>query len=181
MNEVICPNCKKAFKIDEAGYADILKQVRDTEFDKQLQERLALAEKDKNNAIELAKEKFSGQLRDALSEKENEISKLKAELGNADLNKSLADINQMSEEARLTVVPVTLEACKVVVDYQEHLPSDFFGQAKDDTKTFFGVSSGMVFVGERGSLPTDKGSNRNEGRVTLSWGIVFSIKVVVVS
>ena len=74
MNEVICPNCKKAFKIDEAGYADILKQVRDTEFDKQLQERLALAEKDKNNAIELAKEKFSGQLRDALSEKENEIS-----------------------------------------------------------------------------------------------------------
>lgn len=90
MNEVICPNCKKAFKIDEAGYADILKQVRDTEFDKQLQERLALAEKDKNNAIELAKEKFSGQLRDALSEKENEISKLKAELGNADLNKSLA-------------------------------------------------------------------------------------------
>lgn len=90
MNEVICPNCKKAFKIDEAGYADILKQVRDTEFDKQLQERLALAEKDKNNAIELAKEKFSGQLRDALSEKEGEISKLKAELGNADLNKSLA-------------------------------------------------------------------------------------------
>ena len=90
MNEVICPNCKKAFKIDEAGYADILKQVHDTEFDKQLQERLALAEKDKNNAIALAQEKFSGQLRDALSEKEGEISQLKAELGNADLNKSLA-------------------------------------------------------------------------------------------
>lgn len=90
MSEVICPNCKKAFKIDEAGYADILKQVHDTEFDKQLQKRLALAEQDKNNAIELAKEKFSGQLRDALSEKHDEISKLKAELSNADIKKSLA-------------------------------------------------------------------------------------------
>jgi len=40
MNEVVCPNCHKAFKIDEAGYADILKQVRDDEFDKQLLERL---------------------------------------------------------------------------------------------------------------------------------------------
>jgi len=33
MHEIICPHCKKAFKIDEAGYADILKQVRDIEFE----------------------------------------------------------------------------------------------------------------------------------------------------
>jgi uncharacterized protein YbaR (Trm112 family) len=45
MHEIICPHCKKAFKIDEAGYADILKQVRDSEFDQQLHERLELAEK----------------------------------------------------------------------------------------------------------------------------------------
>ena len=47
MNEINCPHCDKAFKIDEAGYADILKQVRDSEFDQQLHDRLALAEKDK--------------------------------------------------------------------------------------------------------------------------------------
>jgi hypothetical protein len=41
MNEIICPHCDKAFKIDEAGYADILKQVRDGDFEKQLNERLA--------------------------------------------------------------------------------------------------------------------------------------------
>ena len=35
MNEIICPNCNKAFKIDESGYADILKQVRNSEFEKQ--------------------------------------------------------------------------------------------------------------------------------------------------
>ncbi len=48
MNEVICPHCHKAFKIDEAGYADILKQVRDSAFKSaHLHERLELAEKDK--------------------------------------------------------------------------------------------------------------------------------------
>jgi len=43
MHEIICPHCGKAFKIDEAGYADILKQVRDSEFEQQLHERLELA------------------------------------------------------------------------------------------------------------------------------------------
>jgi hypothetical protein len=45
MHEIICPHCHKAFKIDEAGYADILKQVRDGDFEKQLHERLELAER----------------------------------------------------------------------------------------------------------------------------------------
>ena len=47
----MCPHCGKAFKIDEAGYADILKQVRDGEFEQQLHERLELAEQDKRNAV----------------------------------------------------------------------------------------------------------------------------------
>lgn len=51
MNEIICPHCKKAFKVDEAGYADILKQVHDSEFEKQLHERLELAEKDFSDII----------------------------------------------------------------------------------------------------------------------------------
>lgn len=45
MTEISCPHCGKAFKIDETGYADILKQVHDKEFDAQLHERLELAEK----------------------------------------------------------------------------------------------------------------------------------------
>ena len=44
MNEIICPHCHKAFKVDEAGYADILKQVRDHQFEEELHNRLALAE-----------------------------------------------------------------------------------------------------------------------------------------
>ena len=44
MNDIQCPHCGKAFKIDESGYADILRQVRDHVFEQQIQERLALAE-----------------------------------------------------------------------------------------------------------------------------------------
>jgi len=55
MHEIICPHCSKAFKIDEAGYADILKQVRDGEFEQALHERLELAEREKRDAIALAK------------------------------------------------------------------------------------------------------------------------------
>ena len=58
MNELICPNCKKEFKVDEAGFADILKQVRDHQFEEEIQSRLALAEKDKESAIKLAEANF---------------------------------------------------------------------------------------------------------------------------
>lgn len=80
MTEISCPHCGKAFKIDEAGYGDILKQVRDKEFDAQLYERLELAEKDKLNAIELAKERLSRELQVEAQQKEATINDLKAQL-----------------------------------------------------------------------------------------------------
>ena len=65
MHEIICPHCSKAFKIDETGYADILKQVRDSEFDQLLHDRLALAEKEKESAMELARTKLASELQQA--------------------------------------------------------------------------------------------------------------------
>lgn len=62
MQEINCPHCGKAFKIDESGYADILKQVRDSEFDQALHDRLALAEKEKQSAVELAMAKAASEL-----------------------------------------------------------------------------------------------------------------------
>ena len=67
MHEIIRPQCGKAFKVDEAGYADILKQVRDSEFEKQSHERLELAEQDRRNAVELAQTKVASELRKARS------------------------------------------------------------------------------------------------------------------
>jgi hypothetical protein len=90
MHEIICPHCKKAFKVDEAGYADILKQVRDSEFEQQLHERLELAEKDKQNAVELAKEKFSSEIQKAAATKDAEIQELKAKLSASETAQKLA-------------------------------------------------------------------------------------------
>ena len=70
MHEIICPHCSKAFKIDEAGYADILKQVRDGDFDKQLRERLELAEREKRDAIALAEAKVANELQKAAAVKD---------------------------------------------------------------------------------------------------------------
>ena len=76
MNEISCPHCGKAFKIDEAGYADILKQVRDHAFEEQLNERLKLADKDKANELALAEEKLNRQFQSKAQEKDT-IQKLK--------------------------------------------------------------------------------------------------------
>lgn len=90
MHEIICPHCDKAFKIDETGYADIVKQVRDSEFSHQLHERLELAEQDKQNAIELAKEKLASELQKTAAAKDAEIQKLQARLDAGDVSKKLA-------------------------------------------------------------------------------------------
>ncbi|MFN8408319.1 MAG: DUF2130 domain-containing protein [Flavobacteriales bacterium] len=80
MNEIICPHCHKAFKIDEAGYADIIKQVRDREFEKTIHERLEAAEKEKKTAIELAEAKVAGKLEKEVAKKDAEIKLLKEEV-----------------------------------------------------------------------------------------------------
>jgi hypothetical protein len=90
MHEIICPHCAKAFKIDEAGYADILKQVRDDVFEQQLHERLALAEQDKHNAVELATTRVASQLQQTAAAKDAEIQGLKAKLDAGEVARRLA-------------------------------------------------------------------------------------------
>lgn len=96
MHEIICPHCKKAFKIDEAGYADILKQVRDSAFEQQLHERLELAERDKLNAIKLAETKAANEMQRAAAAKDVEIQELRAKLDASDVAQKLAVIEALS-------------------------------------------------------------------------------------
>ncbi|HET9057306.1 MAG TPA: DUF2130 domain-containing protein [Chitinophagaceae bacterium] len=79
MNEIICPNCKKAFKVDEAGFADILKQVRDHQFEAELLNRLALADKEKESAVKLAEANVRSSLQEQLANKDKELTELKAQ------------------------------------------------------------------------------------------------------
>ena len=78
MNEIICPNCKKAFKVDEAGFADILKQVRDHQFEEELEKRLKLADNEKENAIKLAEATLKNKMQEDLAKKDKESLELKA-------------------------------------------------------------------------------------------------------
>ena len=101
MNEIICPHCKKAFKVDEAGFADIVKQVRDHQFQEELENRLTLAEKEKESAVKLAEANLKNRLQEdiakkdrelseKLADKEVEIAKIKAKLDSAELEKKLS-------------------------------------------------------------------------------------------
>lgn len=98
MNEIICPNCKKAFKVDEAGFADILKQVRDHQFEEELQNRLNLAEKEKESAIKLAEANIRNSLQEQLAKKDRELTELKTQselLLSEKLNKKESEITQL--------------------------------------------------------------------------------------
>lgn len=105
MNEIKCPHCGKAFKVDEAGYADILKQVRDSEFNQQLHERLELAERDKQNAVELAETKVANELQKDVVARDAEIQGLKAMLDAGEVARKLAvtDAVNAAEKERDTL------------------------------------------------------------------------------
>ena len=101
MNEIICPNCKKAFKVDEAGFADILKQVRDHQFEEDIQNRLKLAEKEKDSAIKLAEAAVRNSLQDQLSKKDKELLEMKAHselVLSEKLNKKESEIIQLKSK-----------------------------------------------------------------------------------
>lgn len=108
MNEIICPNCNKAFKVDEAGFADILKQVRDHQFEEELLTRLNLAEKEKESAVKLAEANVRNSLQEQLAKKDNELTEIKAQkaselqqlkskLDNAEVEKKLA-VNEATQK-----------------------------------------------------------------------------------
>ena len=90
MNEIICPHCSKAFKIDETGYADIVRQVHDAEFEQALHERLLLAAQEKEAALALAQAKSASEAERMAANKDAEILALKARLEAVGVEKRLA-------------------------------------------------------------------------------------------
>ncbi len=94
MNEIVCPHCQKAFKVDESGYAEILKQVHDKDFEKQLADRIKAMDEANRLATENAVLKAKNDI-----EKERDLLKaqLKAEIANAETAKQLAVANALAE------------------------------------------------------------------------------------
>jgi hypothetical protein len=130
MNEIICPNCKKVFKVDEAGFADILKQVRDHQFEEELQKRLSLADKEKESAVKLAEASVRSSLQDQLAQKDRQLTELKAQselalseklnLKDAELTQLKAKIDNVEVEKKLAVN----EAVQKVAKERDDLAND---------------------------------------------------------
>ena len=79
MQEIKCPNCGQVFQVDETGYAQIVQQIRDKEFEMELDRREAeLAEK-KNNDLRMLRMEQEQILKDTVSDKEAELTKQKNE------------------------------------------------------------------------------------------------------
>jgi hypothetical protein len=106
MKDIICPNCNTAFKLDDAGFADILKQVRDEQFTEELNHRLAIAEKEKSNAVMLAEANLKNTLQQELSKKEQEISALKSSKA-LEIEQIRAKVAQAEQEKRQAVLEAT--------------------------------------------------------------------------
>ena len=93
MNEIVCPHCQKAFKVDESGYAEILKQVHNKDFERQFSEKVKALE-DSNrlataNAILIAKNDI-----------EKERDHLRAELAKSQITQELAVANALAAVTR---------------------------------------------------------------------------------
>ena len=138
MKEIICPNCQKSFELNQAGYADISKQVRDHQFDEEITQRLKLADQEKQNAIQLALAESRNSFQEQLNFKDQQMSKLKADSDqlklelltkkDEEINALKAKIAQSDTEKQLAVTVAT----KTIEKERDQLRNDL--SAKDTEK-----------------------------------------------
>lgn len=89
-NQLKCPNCGELFTIDESGYADLLKQVKDQTYEKELEEREAAISKNYELKMQLAKEQEDNARQLSESQLKNEITRLENQLKQSESEKELA-------------------------------------------------------------------------------------------
>ena len=130
MNDIICPHCHKAFKVDESGFADILRQVRNNEFEKEIHDRLALAEREKANAVQLAEANLKNSLQEELLKKEQQIIELNAknerelieQLGQKD--QEMSDLRAKLDQGELEKKLLVSESIKAIEKERDELKNE---------------------------------------------------------
>jgi hypothetical protein len=107
MNEIKCPNCGKVFQIDESDYESIVRQIRNSEFEKELNSREVQFNKDKENAVKLVEAHLKEELSNSLNKKDLEIADLKSKLDLAkskselEVQKAIADADKKISELEI--------------------------------------------------------------------------------
>lgn len=128
MKDIICPHCQKTFRVDEAGFADILKQVRDDQFEKELHERLVIAEKEQDNAVKLAEANLKNSMQEDLAKKDSLIAELKAK-NERDLAEQLAKKESQIAEMKAKIDSWELEKKLAVTEARNSVEKE-----RDDYK-----------------------------------------------
>ncbi|MBP6005412.1 DUF2130 domain-containing protein [Candidatus Saccharibacteria bacterium] len=151
-NEIICPHCKKAFKIDQAGYADIVRQVRNHQFEEELAKHLDTAKREKEDAIKLAEQAVRIQLEADLARKESELVELKMQdqalISNvraekdAEITKLLAKLQTIEVEKKLELT----EALAILEKQRDKLSSELI--AKDHEKQLLASTLSQKYQAE---------------------------------
>ena len=128
---VKCPNCKEVFKVDDSVYSNIVKQVRDQQFQEEVSNRLAIAENEKRSAVEIAEQKLINNYQQQLADKQREIevltqkskSELIQELSKKDeaINSLEATLDKIDTEKQLELS----NALKSIEKERDQLVSSF--------------------------------------------------------
>ncbi|MBU0614201.1 DUF2130 domain-containing protein [Patescibacteria group bacterium] len=130
MQDIKCPHCHKVFKVDEAGFADILKQVRDQQFDKDLHDRLEIAEREKASAVKLTESNLKNTFQEDLAKKDKELAELKAEKDRnlaeqlAKKESELAEMKSKLDKAEVEQKLTVTEAVKKIEKERDELAGD---------------------------------------------------------
>lgn len=116
MQEIKCPNCGKIFQVDEAGYAAIVRQVRDREFEKEIAQREQAYNNEKDSAVKVAVNETRFQSQKALADKDRQLAEKDLEIARL---KSQIEITKSSKD--LTVQTAVQEREKEILELQNQL------------------------------------------------------------
>tara|TARA_B110000503_G_scaffold78214_1_gene120266 strand:- start:13717 stop:15000 length:1284 start_codon:yes stop_codon:yes gene_type:complete len=119
---VKCPNCKEVFKVDDSVYSNIVKQVRDQQFQEELSNRLAIAENEKTSAVEIAEQKLISNYVQQLADKQREMDllteKSKSELAQ-EVSKKNSRIQELEFKIDKAEVEKNLELSNAVIEIEK--------------------------------------------------------------
>lgn len=131
MHEIKCPNCGTVFQIDEMDYQNVVKQIRDQEFEKEISEREKQYKIEKEGAVELAKSKIEKEYQERVTEQKLEIVELKNKLVLQDkesaltiqeaLSKKESEISTLSNQLELLKNDFLLKEKNLKETYEEKL------------------------------------------------------------
>ena len=135
MNEIKCPSCGKVFQIDETSYESILKQVRDDEFNKQINAREKQYKVEKANEIMIAEAHIREELQKQIFDRDIELSNLKNQVANieeqiknkldkeyqAQLNKKNTEILELTNKLELNETNNKLEINKALSEKEQKI------------------------------------------------------------